>query len=75
MCSAILSSLFSNFYFNIESDFKDNSANNLANSILTLAVEYSIDTPIFAFLYYRNNRHLYVDNVTEKGIHLKLKVT
>jgi hypothetical protein len=73
ICSAILSSLFSNFYFNIESDFKDNSANNLANSVLTLAVEYSIDTPIFAFLYYRNNRHLYVDNVTGKRNTSKIK--
>jgi hypothetical protein len=34
--------------------------------MLTLAIEYSVDTPIFAFLYYRNNRHLYVDSVTEK---------
>jgi hypothetical protein len=73
ICSAILSSLFSSFYFNLESDIKDNGSKNLTNSILTLAVEYSIDTPIFAFLYYRNNRHLYVDNVTGKRDTSKIK--
>jgi hypothetical protein len=61
-----LSSLFSGFYFNLESGIQDSESKNLTNSILTLAVEYSIDTPIFAFLYYRNNRHLYVDSVTGK---------
>ena len=52
---------------------QDNGSKNLTNSILTLAVEYSIDTPIFAFLYYRNNRHLYVDNVTGKRDTSKIK--
>ena len=73
ICSAILSSLFSGFYFNLESKLQDSESKNLTNSILTLAVEYSIDTPIFAFLYYRNNRHLYVDNVTGKRDTSKIK--
>lgn len=73
ICSAILSSLFSGFYFNLESDFQDNGSKNLTNSIITLAVEYSIDTPIFAFLYYRNNRHVYVDNVTGKKNSSRIK--
>lgn len=73
ICSAILSSLFSSFYFNLESDFQDNGSKNLTNSIITLAVEYSIDTPIFAFLYYRNNRHVYVDNVTGKKNATRIK--
>ena len=73
ICSAILSSLFSEFYFNLSPELQDNESKNLTNSILTLAVEYSIDTPIFAFLYYRNNRHLYVDSVTGKRDTSKIK--
>jgi hypothetical protein len=68
-----LSSLFSDFYFNLASELHDSGSKNLTNSILTLAVEYSIDTPIFAFLYYRNNRHLYVDSVTGKRDTSKIK--
>lgn len=68
-----MSSLFSGFYFNLESDIQDSESKNLTNSILTLAVEYSIDTPIFAFLYYRNNRHMYVDDVTGKRDTSKIK--
>ncbi|MGA9743443.1 MAG: hypothetical protein WBQ16_02385 [Nitrososphaeraceae archaeon] len=68
-----MSSLFSEFYFNLTSELQDNESKNLTNSILTLVVEYSIDTPIFAFLYYRNNRHLYVDSVTGKRDTSKIK--
>lgn len=38
-----------------------------------MAVEYSIDTPIFAFLYYRNHRHLYIDSITGKKDTSKIK--
>ncbi|MGA8405301.1 MAG: hypothetical protein WB664_10835, partial [Nitrososphaeraceae archaeon] len=68
-----MSSLFSEFYFNLSPELQDNESKNLTNSILTLAVEYSIDTPIFAFLYYRNNRHPYVDSVTGKRDTSKIK--
>ena len=36
------------------------------NSLLTLATEYSIDIPIFAVLYYKDNRQRYIDNITGK---------
>jgi hypothetical protein len=75
-CSAILSSVFSDLYFNIQSEnanYKDASNRDLTNSVLTLAIEYSIDTPIFAFLYYRDNRHLYLDSLTGKKDTSKIK--
>jgi hypothetical protein len=70
-CSAILSSVFSDLYFNIQSEKSEGG--DLINSVLTLAIEYSIDTPIFAFLYYRNNRHLYVNSLTGKKDTSKIK--
>lgn len=49
---------------NIRASDKDRIA--FTNSILTLATEYSIDIPIFAVLYYKDNRHRYIDNTTGK---------
>jgi hypothetical protein len=40
--------------------------NDLANSALTLAAEYSVYIPVFAFLYYWDNRSRYVDPATGK---------
>jgi hypothetical protein len=71
ICSLILSSLFAQIYIQeqepqaiIRTSDKERSA--FTNSILTLAVEYSIDIPIFAVLYYRDNRYRYTDNITGK---------
>ena len=58
-CSLVLASFFAQFYYH-------QSNNTIVNSILTLVVEYSIDTPIFAALYYKCNRYRYVDNLTGK---------
>lgn len=40
--------------------------NNLANSALTLAAEYSVYIPVFAFLFYWDNRSKYVNPATGK---------
>jgi hypothetical protein len=49
---------------NIRASDKDRTA--ITNSLLTLATEYAIDIPIFALLYYKDNRHRYIDNITGK---------
>lgn len=38
--------------------------NNLSNSIVTLSVEYAIYIPLFALLYYIDNRNRYIDPFT-----------
>ena len=58
-CSLVLASFFAQFYYH-------QNNNTIVNSILTLVVEYSIDTPIFAALYYKCNRYKYIDNLTGK---------
>jgi hypothetical protein len=40
--------------------------NDLANSAFTLAAEYSVYIPVFAFLYYWDNRRKYTDPATGK---------
>jgi len=38
--------------------------NNLINSMITLSVEYGIYIPLFALLFYRDNRIRYIDPLT-----------
>ena len=40
--------------------------NALANSIVAIATEYGVYIPFFAFLFYRDNRHRYIDPLTGK---------
>jgi hypothetical protein len=40
--------------------------NNLANSIVTLSVEYAIYIPLFALLFYLDNKNRYIDPLTGK---------
>lgn len=40
--------------------------NALANSIVAIAAEYGVYLPLFAFLFYRDNRHRYTDPLTGK---------
>jgi hypothetical protein len=47
--------------------------NNLANSLTTLLIEYGIYIPLFAFLYYVDNRKRYLDPSTGKKDHSKIK--
>lgn len=39
-------------------------SNNLANSVSTLLIEYGIYIPLFALLFYRDNRVRYIDPLT-----------
>src|SRR5215207_8259450 len=47
--------------------------NNLANSLTTLAIEYGIYIPLFALLYYVDNRKRYVEPSTGKKDYGKIK--
>ncbi|MFQ5941320.1 MAG: hypothetical protein ACE5KA_06455 [Nitrososphaerales archaeon] len=51
--------------------YLDNNA--LTNSIIALAAEYGIYIPFFAFLFYRDNKHRYVDPLTGKTDSKKLR--
>ena len=46
--------------------YSEYNKNNLLNSIVTLTVEYAVYIPIFAILYYLDNRGKYVDALTGK---------
>jgi len=46
--------------------YSEYTKNNLLNSIVTLTVEYAVYIPIFAILYYLDNRGRYVDLLTGK---------
>jgi hypothetical protein len=46
--------------------YSEYNKNNLLNSIVTLTVEYAVYIPIFAILYYLDNRRRYVDALTGK---------
>ena len=47
--------------------------NNLSNSIVTLSVEYAIYIPLFALLYYMDNRNKYVDPLTGRKDKKRIK--
>jgi len=49
----------------------DNNA--LTNSIVALTTEYGVYIPFFAFLFYRDNKHRYVDPLTGKRDSKKLR--
>ena len=46
--------------------YSEYNKNNLLNSIVTLTVEYAVYIPIFAILYYLDNRGRYVNVLTGK---------
>lgn len=47
--------------------------NNLSNSIVTLSVEYAIYIPLFALLFYMDNRNRYVDPLTGRKDKKRIK--
>lgn len=47
--------------------------NNLSNSIVTLSVEYAIYIPLFAVLFYMDNRNRYVDPLTGRKDKKRIK--
>ena len=46
--------------------YAQNDSNNLANSIVTLSIEYGIYIPLFAVLFYKDNKQRYIDPLTQK---------
>ena len=53
--------------------YSEYNKNNLLNSIVTLTVEYAVYIPIFAILYYLDNRGKYVDELTGKKNYANIK--
>jgi hypothetical protein len=57
IAALIVGTFFTDFYSKHEK-------NNFFNSIVTLVVEYSIYIPLFALLFYHDNKNKYTDPVT-----------
>lgn len=55
----IVGTFFTQFYSQYEK-------NNFVNSIVTLSVEYTVYIPLFAFLYYLDNKEKYIDQNGKK---------
>jgi len=53
--------------------YSEYNKNNLLNSIVTLTVEYTVYIPIFAILYYLDNRGRYVDAPSGKKNYANIK--
>ena len=53
--------------------YSEYNKNNLLNSIVTLTVEYTVYIPIFAILYYLDNRVRYVDALSGKKNYANIK--
>ena len=47
--------------------------NNFVNSIVTLSVEYAVYIPLFAILYYLDNKEKYVDRISGKKNYANIK--
>ena len=62
----IVGTFFTQFYSQYEK-------NNFLNSIVTLSVEYAVYIPLFAFLYYLDNKEKYVDLKVERKTMQSLK--
>jgi hypothetical protein len=48
-------------------------SNNLTNSLMTLGAEYGIYIPLFAVLFYFDNKDKYVDPITGKRIGIRIR--
>lgn len=46
--------------------YAQNDSNNLVNTIVTLSIEYGIYIPLFAILFYMDNKQRYIDPLTQK---------
>ncbi|MGA9841002.1 MAG: hypothetical protein WBQ25_01665 [Nitrososphaeraceae archaeon] len=41
-------------------------SNNISNALITLTTGYCVYIPLFAFLFYRDNKSRYIDPLTKK---------
>ena len=63
----IISGIFAFFAGAIFTQFySEYDLNNLRNSFITLIIEYGIYIPLFAMLYYIDNKDKYIDKLTRK---------
>ncbi len=62
----IVGTFFTQFYSQYEK-------NNFLNSTVTLSVEYAVYIPLFAFLYYLDNKEKYVDPQSGKKNYANIK--
>ena len=46
--------------------YSEYDQNNFRNSFITLTIEYGVYIPLFALLYYIDNKNKYLDNLTNK---------
>jgi hypothetical protein len=46
--------------------YSEHDQNNFRNSFITLIIEYGVYIPLFAMLYYIDNKDKYLDNLTNK---------
>ena len=60
VCSLILTAILTQYYY------YHASSNNFQVSLVSLLIEYAIETPIFVLLYYIDNKKIYVDSLTGK---------
>ena len=60
LCSLILTAIITQYYY------YHASSNNFEVSLVSLLIEYAIETPIFVLLYYIDNKKIYVDPLTGK---------
>ena len=58
LCSLILTAIITQYYY------YHTSSNNFEVSVISLLIEYVIETPIFVLLYYIDNKKIYVDPLT-----------
>jgi hypothetical protein len=53
--------------------YSKQDSNNLTNSIATLSIEYGIYIPLFALLFYIDNKYRYINPVTQKKDYSRIK--
>ena len=62
--SFLVGALFTQIYAHYD-------GNNIANSLITSVIGYGVYIPLFAFLYYRDNKIKYIDPLTGKNTQTK----
>jgi hypothetical protein len=70
LVSGIISFIVGAFFTQIYAQY---DGNHIVNSLITLAIGYLIYIPLFAFLFYRDNKAKYVDPLTSRKNSNKIK--
>jgi hypothetical protein len=61
VCSLVLTAIITQYYY------YNTHSNNFQVSLVSLLVEYAIETPIFAILYYIDNKRIYINAQTGRA--------